>query len=127
MAIRIVTAIHSGIYKSQGGGTNRVQAEASTGPRNLLRLAADLNEISRRATQSLGNVGHCGTWLEIDGVQIEFYDLVDLEEADEPAAFAYAGRTRTEKARRLIAVVQSGAYEACRHESQASIGAGDAA
>ena len=106
MTIRIVTKIDSGIYASQGGGQTKVQVEAATNAANLLRLAPQVAEIARQATAALGNVGHNGTWMEIDGKRIGAFDLADLAEADEAEYPGGPRRTRTEKAKRLIASVQ---------------------
>ena len=110
MTIRILTKIDAGIYASQGGGKTHVSAEANTGPRNLLRLAGALRDIAKSATLSYGNIGHNGTWMEIDGVRIEMWDADDLAEGDKGDGYWIAAKSRTQKAAELIGFVQSGAY-----------------
>ena len=105
MTITIKTAIHPGIYASQGGGTTAVRAEANTGPRNLIRLAGQLSNCAASATLSYGNIGHQRTWLEIDGVRIDSADLREIPERDD-------GDSPTTKAKALIGLVSSGEYAA---------------
>ena len=96
MTIAIKMSIHSGIYASQGGGQTRTQYEWATGPRNLLKAAALLPLHANTATAGLGNIGHCGSWIEIDGQRFEIYDL--------PATMA--------ESRLLLARVASGQHAA---------------
>ena len=112
MTITIKTAISRSI---QGGGGVTTRLESPTGPRNLLRLAAEVFSIAKSTTAAYGNLGHCGTWLEINGVRIDAWDVSDLSEADKGDIYGRSASTsRTEKARTLISHVQSGAYAAGR-------------
>ena len=120
MSITIRTAVDSGIYASQGGGKTHTRVEANTNARNLLRLAGQFRDLSRSASDAYGNIGHGGTWLEIDGVRIEGFDVDDLDHADEPIGYSIAGKSRTEKATELIGIVQSGAYAAGRLAADAA-------
>lgn len=94
--ITIVSAISAGIYASHGGGTTQARHTWPAGPLNLLRAAQLLPEHQRRMNASYGNIGHAGSWVQIDDQRIDPMDL--------PATMA--------EARDLLARVQSGAYAA---------------
>lgn len=112
MTITIKTKLDSGIYKSQGGGEVRTHYEFSTSPRNLLRAIALLAEHEAEMEKGYGNIGRGRSWLEIDGQQIHRYDLSEVgrDDAEAYGHDAPAGliKTRTQKARELIAEVKGG-------------------
>lgn len=96
LTISIMTAISAGIYASQGGGTTQARHTWPAGPLNLLRATQLLPEHQRRMNAAYGNIGHAGSWVQIDDQRIDPMDL--------PATMA--------EARDLLARVQSGAYAA---------------
>lgn len=112
MTITIKTHLDSGIYKSCGGGETRSHYEFSTGPRNLLKAINTLYEHRKSMERGYGNIGCGSSWLEIDGKIIHRYDLEyvarDDAEAyghDTPASLV---KSRTQKARELLAEVSAG-------------------
>lgn len=111
--IAIKTRLHSGIYKSSGGGETRTHYTWATGPRNLLTAIAKLGEHRKAMCEGYGSIG-CGiTWLEIDGVEVEDHDLREAATDDRDLLKGcefLKVESRTEKARQLIARVQSGTY-----------------
>lgn len=112
--IAIKTYLHAGIYKSCGGGETTTHYEwATTGPRNLLAAIARLYEHSASMTRNYGNIGHAGSWIEIDGVKIHEFDLVDVLQDDKEIAKECGVdryKTRTQKARELIDEIRAGRY-----------------
>jgi len=110
MTIAIKTRLHDGIYKSSGGGETRIHYEWTTGPRNLLKAVDTFSDHARDMVAAYGNIGCGGSWLEIDGTRIHPFDVSDVRENDEKDSLAY--KSRTEKARELIATVRSGTYDA---------------
>ena len=113
MSITIKTQLHSGISESSGGGETRTHYEYNTGPRNLLIAIEQLVEHRSDMVFSYGNVGCGGSWLEIDGQPVCLDDLEEVFRDD--AKFYPRGffdyikmKTRTTKAKELIAEVQRG-------------------
>lgn len=113
MTITIKTHLNNGIYKSSGGGETRAHYEFTTGPRNLLKAIEQLGEHRSDMVSSYGSVGSGRSWLEIDGQAIHSYDLeeVALDEAEMFSRSEYTHtmtKTRTTKAKELIAEVKAG-------------------
>lgn len=109
MTITIKTHLNSGIYKSCGGGETRSHYEWTTGPRNLSKAVDQYFDHLRDMERSYGNIGCGSSWVEIDGVRINAFDLQDLREGDD--AGKYNPKTRTQKCREFIQYVRSGEYE----------------
>ena len=101
--ITICTALDKGIYASSGGGRTRTHYTFNAGPRNLLKAFALLSEHRHDMTQGYGNIGHSGSWLEIDGIRID--DRIVLSELSFAAEhYDYVKReTPTEIARNVLA------------------------
>lgn len=121
MSITIKTHLHEGIYKSSGGGETRTHYEWTTGPRNLLKAVNTLHEHRADMVRGYGNIGCGGSWLEIDGVVIDRFDIDNISNddfADLPAEERRYGsswaRTRTQKALDLLAEIKAGTYTASR-------------
>lgn len=112
MTITIKTRLDSGIYKSSGGGETCTHYEFATGPRNLLKAIVTLGEHSKDMERGYGNIGCGRSWLEIDGQAIHRYDLEDVMRDDVEAyghdAPAGLIKSRTQKARELLAEVMAG-------------------
>jgi hypothetical protein len=112
MTITINTRLHSGIYKSQGGGEIRTHYTWATGPRNLLKAITTLSTHRANTRASCGGIG-CGTsWLEIDGVVMSENLLNDVSKHDADGMSAYDRalthrtlQSPTEKARAVLANV----------------------
>lgn len=109
-AITIKTRLNSGIYKSNGGGETRTHYSYAVGPRNLLKAIDQLHAHRKEMRNGYGNIG-CGmSWLEIDGVEVDDYELNEVE-ADDSKRYKDCMfvkiESRTDKARQLIARVQS--------------------
>jgi len=85
--IELKTRLHEGIYRSCGGGQITVHKTWKTGPRNLLKAMQTLKKHSRQMTQAYGNVGHCVSWLEIDGQEISWDEFSELEYYTDPSNF----------------------------------------
>ncbi|MFM6986614.1 MAG: hypothetical protein ACKOXG_10855 [Arenimonas sp.] len=109
MSIIIKTRLNAGIYKSCGGGETRVHYEWATGPRNLLKAIAKLGEHRKAMRDGYGNIGCGSSWMEIDGVEVDQFDLDEVYRDDAgmwtPAEIrqGYAQITpRTDKAKALI-------------------------
>lgn len=94
--ITIRTALSDGIYRRQGGGETRTHYEWRTGPINLLRAIRQLNEHRRDMDAGYGNIGHAGSWIEIDGERLDRWHVEMTETLDD--------------ARRLIDHATSGTY-----------------
>jgi len=75
--IKIKTQLDEGIYKSDGGGQARTHYSWNIGPRNLMSAIEMLSEHSESMTRGYGNVGHCGSWLEIAGIEMSTTDIAD--------------------------------------------------
>jgi hypothetical protein len=119
MTITIKTSLNSAIYKSEGGGETCTHYEWTTGPRNLLKAIETLAKHSASMERGYGNVGHMGSWIEIDGTRIGAFDIqyVARDEREmytkEDLRFSPGlAVSRTQKARELIDLVASGKYEA---------------
>ena len=109
MSIIIKTRLNAGIYKSCGGGETRVHHEWATGPRNLIKAIQKLEEHRKEMRDGYGNIGCGSSWMEIDGVEVDQFDLDEVyrDDADmwTPAEIrqGYAQITpRTTKAKELI-------------------------
>lgn len=104
--IQIKTLLHYGIYHSQGGGETTVKYEWKKGPRNLIKAVECLGRHSARMTECYGNVGHVRSWIEIDGIEIDKYDMSALMEDDKDRYGNDAPdrliKSRTEKARIVL-------------------------
>lgn len=110
MSITIKTELHSGI---SGGGETRTHYEYTTGPRNLLKAIEQLGEHRSDMVRSYGNIGCGGSWLEIDGQQFRLDDLEEVSRDDSKffprSEYTHTmTKTRTTKAKELIAEVQRG-------------------
>jgi hypothetical protein len=77
--IVIKTALDEGICKSSGGGQTRIHYSWGLGPRNLMTAMETLSEHYASMERGYGNVGHCGSWIEIAGVKIWNEDFSDCE------------------------------------------------
>lgn len=113
MTITIKTKLSEGIYKSSGGGETRTHYEFTTGPRNLLKAIEHLGKHRSDMVNGYGNIGCGRSWLEIDGQPIHPYDLEDVarDDAEFFRRSEYTNamtKTRTAKARELIAHVKAG-------------------
>lgn len=113
MTITIKTHLNNGIYKSSGGGETRTHYEFTTGPRNLLKAIEQLGEHRSDMVRSYGNIGCGRSWLEIDGQAIHSYDLEEVarDDAEMFPRSEYTHtmtKTRTTKAKELIAEVKAG-------------------
>jgi len=113
MTITIKTHLDKGIYKSCGGGETRTHYEFTTGPRNLLKAIEQLRKHRSDMERSYGNIGCGSSWLEIDGQEIHSYDLEEVarDDAEMLPRSEFPRRrmkTRTTKAKELIAEVKAG-------------------
>ena len=110
--IEIKTHLHDGIYKSSGGGKTTVHYTWNIGPRNLLTAIKTLSGHSKSMTQGYGNVGHCGSWIEVAGVELTSEDIMDLRMETDPMldqeSTYLSAITPTEWAKRFIASVLDG-------------------
>lgn len=121
--------IKSRIHESCTGRGVHTQATYNTNPRNLMRAIDAVGEIRGDMTRGWGNIGHCGTWIEIDGVALNWMDENELSrESNEEAAREYRRNpysskpeTRTEIARSMIDKAQSGELVAERKALEASL------
>lgn len=75
--ITLHTRPHSSIYKSHGGGEDRIVDTWNCGTANLLKAIDALHEVRRTNILGYGNVGCGRSWLEIDG---EFFDETELND-----------------------------------------------
>ena len=130
MAITIHTRLHEGIYRSSGGGQDRVVASFATGPRNLLKGISTLAEERASNVRGFGNIGCGKTWLEIDGVAVDGFDLDDVMGDDgehlTPSERRWSPikiESPTTKAARLLAWIASGTYAADKAATQAAMDA----
>ena len=105
--IEIKTRLHEGIYKSSGGGKTTVHYTWTTGPRNLMAAIETLREHSADMTQGYGNVGHSGSWIEVDGIVMRHDDLSQYEYETDPSQYSESDYshaiTRTEWCKQFIA------------------------
>jgi hypothetical protein len=105
--ITIKTKLHDGVYVSQGGGKVVTHYEFTAGPRNLVKAIKTLHSHKDEIKECFGNIGCGHSWMEINGKQVNIYDMEDVmkddAEAFGPNAPASMIKTRTEKARELLA------------------------
>lgn len=103
--ITIRTRIHESIYKGQGGGQTHTYFSWVLGPRNLMKAIEMLPEHSRDMTNGYGNVGHCGSWIEVAGVRMTEDDVSTYEWETDQTNFDQFTKavTKTEWCRRFIA------------------------
>ena len=105
--ITIKTKLHDGVYASQGGGKVVTHYEFTAGPRNLVKAIKTLHSHKEEIKECFGNIGCGHSWMEINGKQVNIYDMEDVmkddAEAFGPNAPASMLKTRTEKARELLA------------------------
>lgn len=110
--ITIRTEIHEGICKSSGGGKIHVYFTWFTGPRNLMKALGILPKHCIDMDNSYGNVGHCGSWIEVDGIRICSEDLLNYELETSPSFYrdfsTLSAISRTEWCKRLIAEIKTG-------------------
>jgi len=120
--IEIKTALHEGIYKSDGGGQTRVHYSWAVGPRNLMRALEALPEHSESMTTSYGNHGHSGSWIEIAGVRIGHDGFTDYEFDTDPSNFYDSSHTnaisKTVWCKRFIVSVLDGSLVLQRRDFQ---------
>ena len=123
MTITIKTRLHDGIYKSCGGGEVRTHYEFSTGPRNLLKAIDTLAAHQTEMVASYGNIGCGGSWMEIDGIEIHAFDLQEIRRDDSEffngidCSHISLIKSRTQKARELLAEVTAGTYSASKYNA----------
>jgi len=124
MSIKIKTALDSGIYKSDGGGEIRTHYTWNTGPRNLLCAIKTLTKHSDSMTRSYGNVGHSGSWIEIDGIRIRSDEIEEMAYETDPDNYKdfyhLSAKTRTQWCKNLIASVQNGSLVEDRINAEAA-------
>ena len=105
--ITIKTKLNDGIYASQGGGKIVTHHEFTAGPRNLVKAIETLHAHREEMKRGFGNIGRGHSWMEIDGKEVDQYEMEDVmrddAEAFGPNAPASMIKTRTEKARDLLA------------------------
>lgn len=105
--ITIKTKLHDGVYVSQGGGKVVTHYEFTAGPRNLVKAIKTLRSHREEIKSCFGNIGCGHSWMEINGKQVNIYDMeedmIDDAESFGPSAPASMIKTRTEKARALLA------------------------
>ena len=112
--IEIRTALDKGIYASSGGGRTLTHYIFTAGPRNLLKALKLLAVHKRDMTAGYGNIGHSGSWIEIDGIRLDASQVEsEISYAAEPHSY-YSNRpeTPTEIARAVLANPHSYSAEA---------------
>ncbi len=66
-------------------------------------------KISEENTQGYGDIGHCGTWIEVDGVEMTSDDLNDFEHETDPSNFRSYSHiseiTKTQWAKKFISEI----------------------
>ena len=95
--------IKTKIHESCNGHGVHTYFRFATGPRNLLKACRIKYRHSKEMTKGYGNIGHCGTWIEIDGIEILHKDL--------PVSQS--------EAKSLIEKIKSGKYELERKQESA--------
>ena len=109
-SIIIKTRLHSSL--SDAGV--HVERTYAMGPRNLMLAIEDRKTISRENEQGYGNAGHCGTWIEVAGVEMLEMDLRDYEHNTDPTEAGAA--SKTDWCRRFVADATSGAIQSVRKQ-----------
>lgn len=111
MAIIIKTRIHEGC---NGAGVH-IQSEQKTSPRNQMTAIDQIGSLRKSKTSSYGNIGRCGTWIEVDGVHLSEWDEKELSKAGVEEDLKYYRReggalplNRTQRAERMISNIASG-------------------
>ncbi|WP_313315114.1 hypothetical protein [Stutzerimonas nitrititolerans] len=120
MAIIVKTKIHEGCT---GAGVHD-QYELKTNPRNLMVAIDEIDSLRERKTSSFGDIGHCGTWIEVDGVSLSVWDEKELSKAYVEEDLNYYRReggvkplNRTQRAEKMISSIASGELLADRKAS----------
>lgn len=99
MSIIIKTRLHDSIYPSQGGGQTIAHYTYKTGPRNLLKAINQWHKWSTYLVDVYGNIGCGQTWVEVENVPIDPFELHMVESP-------LAG-TPTEAAKELLSNLNS--------------------
>lgn len=115
MRITIKTRLDEGIYESCGGGQVLTHYKWNIGPRNLIKAFKALREHSRLMTQSYGNIGHSGSWIEVNGTRVSGLDESEFQICDDGNC-TYKPVTKTEWAKRYIQKVLDGTLKKERED-----------
>ena len=108
MSITVKTRLHDSIYRSQDGGVVKTVCELNTGPRNLIKAISAYHEEVETNKRCYGSIGAGATWLEIDGVEINY---MDLPQKYDDAEMTIIMGSQTSQAKELIDSVKSGTYK----------------
>lgn len=115
--IKIKTTIH----ESCSGSGTRVCLYWNVGPRNLMAALAALPEHRQSMTDSYGNVGHCGSWIEVSGVEMLSSEINDYEFDTDKTNFTgdynCSETSKTQWCRNYIGRLLSGELERDRAEN----------
>lgn len=115
--ITIKTALHPGIAPQTADSKITTYYSWNIGPRNLMAAMEKLGEHGSSMERGYGNVGHCGSWIEIAGVSMFHEDFSDYEFETNPVHFHDSYRSaisKTEWCKRFIASVLDGSLVAER-------------
>lgn len=87
--IIVVRQLDAGIYRSEGGGEQRVYSRHVSGPRGFANALRSHSDERRSATLGYGNIGCGGGWLEVvprgggpgSGVHLPSEFLANIEDS----------------------------------------------
>lgn len=85
--IEIKRRLHDGIYRSSGGGEVRTLRQWTNSPRNLVQACKLLPLIHQESVECYGNVGCGSCWIEIDGVELDDFEMSSINYTRESRAY----------------------------------------
>jgi len=112
-------AIKYRLVEGMDGAGTHTERELATGPRNLVKIAGELDGVIERLKAAYGNVGCGRVWVEVEGLEIDSYELRKLRKDDYQSDLAdyKAGITSSKpdsvtfRACEMLADIKSGSYK----------------
>lgn len=101
--IQVFQRLHSGIYKSCGGGETVCVSTYNVNARNLIKAIKEEKELFASNTRCYGNIGRGKTWIEINEQELDEFETSDILQAlnSDKISREFLG-TATENAQRII-------------------------
>jgi len=110
--------IKTRIHESCSGSGVFTYFNKDIGPRNLMAAISELPTHRKSMGDGYGNVGHCGSWIEIGGVVMEDTDISDYNFTTDPSNFQDSGHaiSKTSWCKKFIDSCLSGEITKNRRE-----------
>ena len=76
-----------------------------------MKAIETLNEHSESMTRGYGNVGHCGSWIEVNGIEMDYFDIEEYRYQTDPSNYdpydCIKATSKTEWCRQYIESVRA--------------------